>query len=61
MILSRRVQPRRAVKQARDYHRLGYTEIAITDVQTGQVYDANSLAAMIQERLAADPGANQST
>jgi len=54
-ILSRRVQPQRAVRQARDYHRLGYTDITITEVQTGQVYDANSLAATIRERLAAIP------
>jgi len=49
-ILSRRVQPQRAVKQARDYRKLGYTEIAIIDVQTGEVYDANSLAAIVQAK-----------
>jgi hypothetical protein len=54
-ILSRRVQPQRAVKQARDYRKLGYADITITDVLTGEVYDANGLAAVIQARLAAKP------
>jgi len=52
-ILSRRVHPQRAVKQARDYRKMGYGEIAITDVRTGEVYDANGLAAIVQARLAA--------
>ncbi len=47
-ILSRRVQPQRAVRQARDYRKLGYTDIAIIDVATGEIYDANSLAAIVQ-------------
>ncbi len=51
-ILSRRVQPQRAVKQARDYRKLGYTDIKIIDVETGDVYDAATLAAIVQARLA---------
>ena len=51
-ILSRRIQPQRAVKQARDYRRMGYTDISIIDVDTGDVYDANGLAALVQARLA---------
>jgi hypothetical protein len=38
------------VRQARDYRKLGYTEITITDVETGEVYDANSLAAIVQAK-----------
>jgi hypothetical protein len=52
-IVSRRLQPQRAVKQARDYRKLGYTDVVITDVESGDVYDANGLAAIIQARLAA--------
>jgi hypothetical protein len=52
-ILSRRVQPQRAVRQARDYRKLGYTDIAILDVRTGDVYDADSLAAIAQAARAA--------
>jgi hypothetical protein len=51
-ILSRRIQPQRAVKQARDYRKLGYTNIKITDVDTGETYDAAALAAIVQAQLA---------
>jgi hypothetical protein len=54
-ILSRRTQPQRAVKQARDYRKLGYADIKITDLQTGDVYDANSLAATLQAPPAKSP------
>jgi hypothetical protein len=51
-IISRRVQPQRAVKQARDYRKLGYTDVIIIDVETGDVYDAATLAAIVQAQLA---------
>ncbi len=52
-IVSRRVVAQRAVKQARDYRRLGYANIWIVDVLTGQQFDTQTLAAMLQ---AAGPG-----
>jgi hypothetical protein len=54
-ILSRRVQPQRAVKQARDYARLGYTAVQIVDVETGETHNAAGLAAIIQAKAAIEP------
>ncbi len=51
-IPSRRIQPERALRQARDYRKLGYIDIKITDVETGAVYDAATLAAIVQAQLA---------
>ena len=56
-ILSRRNMPRRAVKQARDYRRLGYTNIRITDVGTGEVYEVAQLAATLEASAATKTGA----
>jgi len=51
-IVSRRNVAQRAVKQARDYRKLGYTSVSIVDVDTGESYDAANLAAMIQAKAA---------
>jgi hypothetical protein len=51
-IVSRRNLAQRAVKQARDYRKLGYTSVSIVDVDTGESYDAATLAAMIQAKAA---------
>jgi hypothetical protein len=47
-IVSRRNTPQRAVKQARDYRLRGFTDIKITNVETGESYDAAGLAAIVQ-------------
>ncbi len=54
-IMSRRVRPQRAVKQARLYRRLGYTDISIVDVETGRAYGVAELAAWIAAESPAMP------
>jgi hypothetical protein len=49
-IVSRRIKPQRAVKQARDYQKLGYAAIRIVDTETGAVYSASSLAELVQRQ-----------
>jgi hypothetical protein len=54
-IISHRVQPGRAVKQARDYRKRGYTEIRIVELDTGHVFDADGLAKKLEaDRLQAE-------
>lgn len=51
-IVSRRIAPQRAVKQARDYRRLGYSDISILDVESGEVYGVAQFAAILEARAA---------
>jgi hypothetical protein len=47
-IMSRRVQPGRAVKQAREYRRRGFTDIRIVDVETQEEFEVAALAERLQ-------------
>ncbi len=54
-IVSRRNVAQRAVKQARDYRKLGYTSVKIVDLDTGESFDAATLAATIQAKAQPPP------
>jgi len=47
-IVTRRVLAQRAVKQAREYRRRGFTQIRIVEVESGKVFDVQSLAQLLQ-------------